>query len=52
MVEHGQIGHRVQNALFLLIVISTPEKGEGGGQEEGGFIYTILLMCINIQQID
>lgn len=36
MVQHGQIGHRVQNALFLLVFVSTPEKGGGGRQEEGG----------------
>ena len=50
MVEHDQFGHRVQNALFLLVFVSTPEKGWGA--EEGGFTYMILLMCINIQQID
>ena len=30
MVEHGQFGHRVQNALFLLVFVSTPEKGWRG----------------------
>lgn len=49
MVQHGQIGHRVQNALFLLVFISTPENGGGGKRRwVGGVIYMILLMCINI----
>ena len=36
MVEHGQIGHRVQNALFLLVFVSTPEKGGGAARGGGG----------------
>ena len=39
MVKHGQIGHRVQNALFLLVFVSTPERG-GGKEEVGRGLYT------------
>lgn len=42
MVQHGQIGHRVQNALFLLVFISTPENGGGArGGGWGGYIHDI-----------